>query len=74
MTRFRPDRRSGFRASAALALESEKAISVSGSRQLLLKFSQYLEDKGPVAFVGQTQSDNVVYRDLINRAGIRIDS
>jgi tripartite-type tricarboxylate transporter receptor subunit TctC len=56
-----------------LALESEKAMSAAGTRELLLKFSQYPDYKGPAAFAKQIQSDNAVYRDLINRAGIKID-
>ena len=56
-----------------LALESEKAMSAAGTRELLLKFSQYPDYKGPAAFTKQIQSDNAVYRDLITRTGIKID-
>ena len=48
-------------------------MTAIGTRELLLKFSQYPDYKGPAAFAKQIQSDNAVYRDLINRAGIKID-
>ena len=73
MSRFRPELGTPPDTVERLALESEKALSAGGTRELRLKFSQYPDCKGPAAFTKQFQSDNAVYRDLINRAGIRID-
>jgi tripartite-type tricarboxylate transporter receptor subunit TctC len=74
MSRFRAERGTPPEIVERLALASEKAMSAGGTRELLLKFSQYPGYKGPAAFAKQIQSDNAVYRDLINRAGIKIDS
>jgi tripartite-type tricarboxylate transporter receptor subunit TctC len=73
MSRYRPELGTPPEIVERLALESEKAMSADGMRELRLKFSQYPDYKGPAAFTKQIQSDNAVYRDLINLAGIKID-
>lgn len=56
-----------------LAAESGRALSSPGTRETLLKFSQYPDFKGPSAFARQIALDSATYKDLIASAGIKVD-
>ncbi len=56
-----------------LAAESGRALAAPGTRETLLKFSQYPDYKGPAAFARQIATDSATYKDLIASAGIKVD-
>lgn len=56
-----------------LSTEAERAMGAPGTRDLLLKFSQYPDYKGPAAFARQIQADSASYKDLITQANIRVE-
>ena len=58
---------------ARIAAESEKAVAAPGVREQMLKFSQYPDFRGPQAFARQIRDDTAFYKDLIEKAGIRVD-
>jgi len=56
-----------------LAAVIDKAVNAPGVREQMLKFSQYPEFQGPQAFARQIREDTAFYKDLIERAGIKVD-
>jgi tripartite-type tricarboxylate transporter receptor subunit TctC len=58
---------------ARIAAELERALAAPGTKDVLLKFGQYSEFRGPEAFSARVRADVVTFRDLIAQAGIRLD-
>lgn len=56
-----------------LATEFERALASPGTRETLLKFSQFPDFKGPADFATRIRDDSATYRDLIQQAGIKVD-
>lgn len=58
---------------ARLAAELERAVAAPGTREALLRFSQYPDFQGPTAFADRIRQDSATYRDLIRDAGIKVE-
>ncbi|MBL8377037.1 MAG: tripartite tricarboxylate transporter substrate binding protein [Burkholderiales bacterium] len=56
-----------------LAAEIEKVVIAADAREQMLKFSQYPDFKAPQAFARQVADDRAFYRELIDKAGIKVD-
>jgi tripartite-type tricarboxylate transporter receptor subunit TctC len=58
---------------ARLSAELERAVAAPGTREALLRFSQYPDFRGPDAFAARIREDSATYRDLIRDAGIKVE-
>jgi tripartite-type tricarboxylate transporter receptor subunit TctC len=58
---------------ARLSAELERAVAAPGTREALLRFSQYPDFQGPAAFADRIRQDSATYRDLIRDAGIKVE-
>jgi tripartite-type tricarboxylate transporter receptor subunit TctC len=56
-----------------IASESARAMNAPGTRETLLKFSQYPDVRNPAQFANQIQADNARYRALIQSLGIKVE-
>lgn len=56
-----------------MAAEVEKMLASPGTREQLLKFSQYPEFVGPQAFEKQIKDDSVSFKNLIKQANITVE-
>jgi len=55
-----------------MAAEAEKVLSSAGTREQLLKFSQYPDFVGPQAFEKQIKGDSMFFKQLIEQASITV--
>jgi len=58
---------------ARVSAELERAVAAPGTREALLRFSQYPDFRGPAAFAARIKEDSATYRDLIRDAGIKVE-
>jgi tripartite-type tricarboxylate transporter receptor subunit TctC len=56
-----------------IASESAAAMNAPGTRETLLKFSQYPDVRSPAQFANQIQADHARYRALIQSLGIKVE-
>ena len=56
-----------------IASEAAAAMNAPGTRETLLKFSQYPDVRSPAQFANQIQADNARYRALIQSLGIKVE-
>ncbi|MFN5511152.1 MAG: Bug family tripartite tricarboxylate transporter substrate binding protein [Burkholderiales bacterium] len=56
-----------------IATEAGKAMNAPGTRETLLKFSQYPDYRNPTQFATQIQADTARYKALIQSLGIKVE-